>query len=72
MTSHNLENISDLKSGYEAGAYELLALQLHHNITGTRARHFNPGVGENGAYRRQEKDVQNGVNRMDERQTILP
>jgi hypothetical protein len=49
MTSHN----------------ELLILELLCNITGARARHFDPGFGEDGAYRCHEQNIQNSVNWID-------
>ena len=67
MTSHNLDNVSNLKNSEEVCAYELLILKLLRDITRARARHFDPGFGEDGAYSCHEHNVQNGVNRIDER-----
>lgn len=48
-----------------SGHDQTLFLQLLGNITGTRARNLNPGLGEHGTGGEHEQDVDSGVKRVD-------
>lgn len=45
---------------------ETLILQLLSDVTGARARHLNPSLGEDGAGGKHVGDVDNGVDGVDE------